>query len=75
MDVLAEPYEEETTTDGTVQAGALEIAFKNIGTITAMVNGVSIAPGEAWNYGFVGKPYKSINYQCNGSTLRIRYTI
>jgi hypothetical protein len=75
MDVLAEPFEVETTTDGSVPAGALEIAFKNIGTVTAMVNGVSIAAGEAWNYGFVGKPYKSISYECNGTTLRIRYTI
>jgi hypothetical protein len=75
MDVLAEAHEVETTTDGTIPKGALEIAFKNLGSVTAIVNGISIVPGEAWNYGFVGKPYKEMSYQCNGSTLRIRYTV
>lgn len=75
MDILADPIEFESSTDGEVPAGALEIAFKNVGDSIAVVNGVSIQIGEAWNYGFVGKPYKAISYETNGSTLRIRYTI
>ena len=75
MDILANPHEQEVTSDGTIPAGALEIAVKNIGSSTATVNGISLLPGEAWNYGFVGKPYKEIIYQTSGSTLRIRYTL
>lgn len=75
MDILAEPIEFQSNTDGEIPAGALEIAFKNVGDTIAEVNGISIQIGEAWNYGFVGKPYKAIPYKTNGSTLRIRYTI
>jgi len=75
MDILADPQEIVTTVDGQTTAGALEVAFKNIGAQTAIVNGIELPPGEPWNYGFVGKPYRAIAYQTNGTTLRIRYTI
>lgn len=75
MDIFAQPSDSEHTVDGQTPAGALEVAFKNIGTSTAIVNGISIAPGEPINYGFVGKPYDSISFEPNGSILRVRYTL
>jgi len=75
MDILADPTEIETTTDGQTPSGALEISVKNIGTAVAMFNGVSLDIGEAKNYGFVGKAYKALSYEVNGSKLRIKITL
>lgn len=75
MDILANPIEFETTTDGTIPKGAIVISFKNIGTVDGIVNNTTLKVGEATNYTFVGKPYNSISYQTEGSTFKIRYTI
>jgi len=75
MDILADPNEFETTEDGVTQAGALEVAFKNIGNAVATVNGVGLDIGEAKNYGFVGKPWRALSYETNGSELRIKVTL
>ena len=75
MDVLANPVEIEVTTDGNIPQGALFISVKNIGAQAATVNGVSLAPGEAKSYSFIGKPYQGIPYQVGGSTLRILYIL
>ncbi len=75
MDLLANPIEFETTNDGNVPAGAIAVSFKNTGTINGKVNNITLKAGEATNYTFVGKPYKSIAYKTNGSTFKIRYTI
>ena len=75
MDILANPIEFETSADGTVPAGAIVVSFKNIGSTNGMVNNTTLKAGEATNYTFVGKPYKSIAYITNGSTFKIRYTV
>lgn len=75
MDVLADPIEFETSASGEIPAGAIVISFKNIGGSDGMVNGVALKAGEATNYTFVGKAYRAISYETNGSTFKIRYTI
>ncbi|MFT5668302.1 MAG: hypothetical protein ACI9DK_002503 [Vicingaceae bacterium] len=75
MDILANPIEFETSTDGTVPKGAIVISFKNIGTTDGTVNNTTLKVGEATNYTFVGKPYDSIAYETKGSIFKIRYTI
>ncbi|WP_262709942.1 hypothetical protein [Flavivirga rizhaonensis] len=37
----------------------------------AIVNGVTLAPGEAKGYPFVGKGYQAVSFDPNGSTLRV----
>lgn len=71
MNILADPQETEVTVDGSTPAGALFISVKNIGATIATFNGVSLAPGEAKSYSFIGKGYKSLAYTVNGSTLKI----
>lgn len=75
MGALADPIEFETTEDGTVPAGAIKISFYNDGTSVAIVNGVRLKVGKATNFGFMGKPYRAIDYKTNGTTLFIRYTV
>lgn len=75
MDPLAESLEEEVTTDGEIPAGSLFVSVKNVGSSSASFNGVSLPAGEAKSYPFVGKGYKSMSYQVNGSTLRIMRVI
>jgi hypothetical protein len=75
MESQANPIELETSVDGTTPAGAIDISVKNIGTVIGTLNGVSLKPGDAVNYGFVAKPYRAIAYQTNGSTFKIKYTI
>lgn len=75
MDTLANPIEFETTDDGVIPEGAIVVSIKNIGTQNGIVNNTTLKVGEATNYTYVGKPYQSINYQTNGSTFKIRYTI
>ncbi|MEQ8624467.1 MAG: hypothetical protein RJQ00_06415 [Vicingaceae bacterium] len=75
MGAFADPIEFETTEDGTVPAGAIKISFYNEGTSVAIVNGIRLKVGKATNFGFMGKPYRAIEYQTNGSTLFIRYTL
>lgn len=71
MDVLAEIKEEDFTQSGSLEEGFLFGSIKNIGTEVAIVNGVSLAIGEAKGYPFIGKGYKEINFDPNGSTLRV----
>lgn len=75
MDILAEPIEQDVTTDGQTPAGALFISVKNTGSAPAQFNGVALSAGEAKSYGFIGKGYKALAYQVNSSSLRIMYVI
>ncbi len=88
MEGLANPIEFETNEDGTIPAGAIHLAFYNEGSSEqmvggvmqkvgpdAIVNGVKLKVGKATNFGFVGKPYRAIEYKTNGTTLYIRYTV
>lgn len=75
MNILADPQEQEVNTDGNTPQGALFISVKNIGSASATFNGVSLPPGEAKSYSFVGKGYKALSYTVNGSTLRILYIL
>jgi len=71
MDVLAEIKEEDFTQVGNLQEGFLFGSIKNTGSEIATVNGVSLAVGEAKGYPFIGKGYKEISFDPNGSTLRV----
>ena len=71
MDILAQIMEEEATTNGNLPQGFLFASIKNVGTSTALVNNVPLPPGEAKSYPFVGKGYQAVNYEPQGSTLRI----
>ena len=75
MNGLADPIKFETNEDGSTPAGAIVISLKNIGSIAGRVNNAELKAGEATNYTFVGKPYRSISYQTNGSVFKIRYTL
>lgn len=75
MDILADPQEAEVTTNGQTPQGALFISVKNTGNSTATFNGVSLLPGEAKSYSFVGKGYKALSYLANGSTLKLLYIL
>lgn len=73
MDILASAQEAEVNVDGQTPQGALFISVKNIGTANALVNGVTLPPGEAKSYSFIGKGYQAMPYQVNGSILRVLY--
>lgn len=75
MSLLSDPQETEVTINGQTTQGALFVSVKNIGNATAIFNGVSLPPGEAKSYSFVGKGYKAMAYQVNGSTLRLLYIL
>ena len=75
MDILAQPIEQDVTTDGQVPPGALFISVKNTGQSAAQFNGVPLSPGEAKSYAFIGKGYKALAYQVNSGSLRIMYVI
>lgn len=75
MDILADPIEQEIAVDGATPQGALFISVKNIGANPATFNGVSLPPGEAKSYSFVGKGYKALPYVVNGSTLKLLYIL
>ena len=71
MDILAQIKESEVSENGSFQEGFLYGSVKKKKKKTAQVNGVSLNPGEAKSYPFVGKGYHKINYEPNGSTLRV----
>lgn len=75
MGILAQTIEKEVTTDGDLPTGFLFASVKNVGSEPVQVNGVTLAPGEAKSYPFVGKGYQAVPYQADGSTLRILYTL
>ena len=66
MDILADPIEQEVNVDGATPQGALFVSVKNTGANIATFNGVSMPPGEAKSYSFVGKGYKALPYIVNG---------
>ena len=71
MNTLADPIETEVEGQGRLEAGFLFASFKNIGMGNVTVNGVTLTPGEAKGYPFVGKAYNTISYDTGESTLRI----
>lgn len=71
MDILAKSTEQDFTQVGSLATGFLIGSIKNIGTTEALVNGVSLAPGEAKGYPFVGKGYEAIEFDPLQSTLRV----
>lgn len=73
MDIFAQTTETEHTQDGSLPEGFLFASFKNIGNSPAQVNNVTLQPGEAKAYPFVGKGYKEIDFSPNGSTLLVLY--
>ncbi len=75
MDILAKINEQDATTKGTLPQGFLYSSLKNVGTTPATVNGVSLAPGEAKGYPFVGKGYQEVDYDPQQSTLRILFVV
>lgn len=75
MDILADPQEVEVNSDGSTPQGALFISVKNTGAAIATFNGVSLLPGEAKSYSFIGKGYRSLAYTVNGSTLKVMYIL
>ncbi|TPN85798.1 hypothetical protein [Aquimarina algicola] len=76
MDVLANITEQEFTEAGEIPIGFLYASIKNVGTVSAAVNGVALAAGEAKSYPFVGKPYgAAIPYDPKDATLRILYIL
>ncbi|MBL6444676.1 hypothetical protein JMN32_00040 [Fulvivirga sp. 29W222] len=75
MGILAQTIEKEVTADGELPTGFLFASVKNVGSQPVLVNGVTLAAGEAKSYPFVGKGYQAIPYQAGGSTLRILYTL
>lgn len=75
MNILAQITEQDHNADGSIPQGFLFASIKNVGSIAATVNGVSLAPGEAKAYAFVGKGYEAVPFLVNGSVLRILYVI
>lgn len=75
MDILADPQEQEVIEDGQTPQGALFVSVKNTGDSFATFNGVSLPPGEAKSYSFVGKGYKALPYVVNGTTLKILFIL
>lgn len=75
MDILAQIVEQDAAVDGQLPQGFLFASIKNVGDQVATVNGVTLAPGEAKAYPFVGKGYQVLPYEPNGSTLRILHVV
>lgn len=71
MDILVSANEQDYTDAGELQIGFLVGSIKNVGASEATVNGVSLAPGEAKGYPFVGKGYNAIGFDPMDSTLRV----
>ena len=71
MDTLAQSNEQDVNVNGVIPAGFLFASVKNVGNNPATVNDVTLPPGEAKSYPFVGKGQTAVAYQTNGSTLRI----
>ena len=75
MDILAEIQEQDFNQVGELEAGFLYGSVKNIGNNPAIVNGVTLAPGEAKGYPFVGKGYQAVPFDASDSTLRVLVVI
>ena len=75
MDILASITEIEQREKGEIPVGFLYASIKNVGDTPCLVNDVTLAPGEAKGYPFVGKPYKAITYDPKDTTLRILYVL
>ena len=75
MDVLANITEIEVTEAGSIPLGFLFASLKNVGDTPALVNGVTLAPGEAKGYPFVGKPHNIKSFDPLESRLLVMYVI
>jgi len=73
MDILANLTEQDyTDTNGTLPEGFLFASLKNVGNQNLEVNGVTLSPGEAKSYPFVGKGYHAVPYSVSAqTTLRV----
>ena len=72
MNIMAVVIETEVFEDHIAPEGFLYASVKNIGRAVATVNGVSLSPGEAKDYPFVGKGYQAIICQVgSNASLRI----
>lgn len=71
MAIQADPREEIFENQaGEIDAGWVEGHFQNIGDEPLEVNGDILEPYEGKTYGFVGKPYRTLNYDATNSKLR-----
>ena len=71
MSIFAKVEEREVSVSGSISEGFLSASIKNTGNQEAIVNGVSLAIGEAKSYPFVGKGYEKVDYDPKGTRLRI----
>ncbi|QKX05365.1 hypothetical protein HN014_10710 [Aquimarina sp. TRL1] len=75
MDILASITEQEYRGTGEIPVGFLFALVKNTGSRPAIINSVALAPGEDKSYPFIGKPYRAIPFNTQGSTLRVMYVL
>ncbi len=75
MDILAKITEQEFTAPAEIPLGFLYASIKNVGDTPIIANGVTLKPGEAKGYPFVGKPYEAIPFDTQDSTLRVMYVL
>lgn len=75
MSIYANVSESEVSQPGQVPAGVLFVSIKNTGASDALVNGVPLEAGQAKSYPFLGKPYTAIDYDPQGSSLRILHIL
>ena len=75
--LLAQTSETEVSdVAGEIPAGFLYASVYNVGTVDVQVNGVTLEPGQAKDYPFVGKGQEAIPYQVSDQgLLRIMVTI
>jgi len=72
MSLFARREESLVTIDSTVEPGFLFASFKNTGAYNVFVDGVSLKPGEAKSYPFVGKAYGDpVSYELLGNSLQV----
>lgn len=73
MDILANITEQDyTDVTSELPAGFLFASIKNIGAQAVSVNHVTLSPGEAKSYPFVGKGYHAVPFEVSDeSTLRV----
>ncbi len=75
MDILAEPIEQVFTTEGELPIGFLFASVKNLGSRKGTLNGIPLEAGEAVSYPFVGKGYKAVPFNAEGTEIKVLYII
>lgn len=55
----------------TITAGAKAVSGKNIGATNGVFDGVTILPGETFNYPWVGSTYDNIIVDGSGTTIKL----